>query len=117
MATFSSFSMQKKQAFVPDSEAFNSFIGDGFPVPELKGECEASEDEQADSSSENNVGDGALFVIGLHGSDDAIARFLQDWEVAKVALSCHTALDMPRQELYEVERRRGLVRFLNEPVG
>ena len=34
--------MQKKPAFVPDSEAFNSSIGDGFPVPELKGECEAS---------------------------------------------------------------------------
>ena len=46
------------------------------------------------SSSENNVGNGALFVIGLLGSVDAIALFLQDWEVAKVALSCHTALDM-----------------------
>ena len=43
--------MQKKPAFVPDSEAFNSFIGDGFPVPELKGECESSEDEQADNVS------------------------------------------------------------------
>ena len=40
------------------------------------------------SSSENNVGNGALFVIGLHGSGDAIALFLRDWEVAKVALSC-----------------------------
>ena len=38
------------------------------------------------SPSENNVGNGALFVIGLHGSGDAIAHFLQDWEVAKVAL-------------------------------
>ena len=37
------------------------------------------------SSSENNVGNGALFVIGLHGSGDAIALFRQDWEVAKVA--------------------------------
>ena len=36
--------MQKKPAFVPDSEALNSFIGDGFLVPEVKGECEASED-------------------------------------------------------------------------
>ena len=36
-------------------------------------------------SSENNVGNGALFVIGLHGSGDAVALFLQDWEVAKVA--------------------------------
>ena len=27
-----------------------------------------------------------------------ISRFLQDWEVAKVALSCHIALDMLCQE-------------------
>ena len=56
------------------------------------------------SSSENNVGNEAFFVIGLHGSGDKISLFLQDWEVAKVALSCHTALDMLCQELYEVER-------------
>ena len=29
--------MQKKPTFVPDSKAFNSYIGDGFLVPELKG--------------------------------------------------------------------------------
>ena len=58
-------------------------------VPELKDESEASKDEQADSGSENNVGNGALFVIGLHRSGDAIPLFLQDWEVTKVALSCH----------------------------
>ena len=72
---------------MPDSEAFNSYIGEGFLIPELKDGSEASKDEQADSSSENNVGHGALFVIGRSG--DAIALFLQDWEVAKVALSCH----------------------------
>ena len=63
------------------------------------------------SSSENNVVNGALFVIGLHGSGDAIALFLQDWEVAKVVLNCHIALDMLCQELYEVERRRGWFGF------
>ena len=167
---------------MPDSKAFNSYIGDGFLVPELKGECEASEDEKADSSSEHNVGNGVLFAIGLHGSGDAvalcqelydverrsipveavkacaliglhmmieeksgrsengssvsssssdennvgndtlfviglhgsgdtIALFQQDWEVAKVALSCHIALDMLCQELDDVERRRGWFRF------
>ena len=40
------------------------------------------------SSSENNVGNGALCVIGVHWSGGAIAHFLQDWEVAEVALSC-----------------------------
>ena len=29
--------MQKKPSTVPDSEAFNSYIGDGFEVPELEG--------------------------------------------------------------------------------
>ena len=77
----------------------------------LKDESEASKNEQADSSSENNVGNGVLFVIGLHGSGDTIAHFLQDWEAAKVALSCHKALDMLCQELYEVERRRGWFGF------
>ena len=81
--------MQKKPTFVPDSEAFNSYMVDGFLIPELKDGSEASKDEQADSSSENNVvGNGALFVIGRHRSGGAIAHFLQDWEVAKVALSC-----------------------------
>ena len=40
--------VRKEPAFVPDSEAFNSFVGDGFLVPELKGGSEASEDDQAD---------------------------------------------------------------------
>ena len=78
------FLLQKKPSFVPDSKAFNSNIGEGFLVPQLKGECEASEDEKADSSSAHNVGNGVLFAIGLHGSGDAVAL-------------C--------QELYEVERR------------
>ena len=63
------------------------------------------------SSSGNNVGNDALFVIGLHGSGDTIAIFLQEWEVAKVALSCHIALDMLSQEMHEVERRRGWFGF------
>ena len=103
--------MQKKPTFVPDSEAFNPYIGDGFLVPELKDESEASTDEQADSLSENNVGNGALIVIGLHRSGGAIFLFLRGWEVAKVALSCHKAPDMLCQELHEVERSRGLFGF------
>ena len=50
------------------------------------------------NSYENNVGSDALFVIGLHGSGDTIALFLQDWEVAKVVSTCHTALDMLCQD-------------------
>ena len=40
----------------------------------------------------------ALHVIGLHGSGDKICLFLQDWELAKVASSCHMALDILCQE-------------------
>ena len=32
---------------------------------------------------------------------DKISLFLQDWELAKVALSCHMALDMVCQEMHE----------------
>ena len=55
---------------------------------------------------EGNVNNEALHAIGLHGSGDKTSCYLQDWEVAKVALSCHIALDMLCQEPYEVERRR-----------
>ena len=61
--------VQKKPAVVPDSEAFNSFIGDGLLVPELKGGSEASDDDQAD-----NMSNEALYVIGLHGSVDNLSR-------------------------------------------
>ena len=78
---------------------FSSFIGD-----ELKDESEASDGYQA-----GNVNDEALHVTGWHGSGDKISFCLQDWEMAKVALSCRSrmALDILSQEMYEVERRRG----------
>ena len=41
------FLIQKMPAIVPDSEAFNSLIGDGFRVPELNGGSEASDGDQA----------------------------------------------------------------------
>ena len=62
-------------------------------------------------SSEDNVGNDALYVSGLRGLGDKISLFLEDWEMAKVALSCNIALDMLCQELHEVERRRGWFGF------
>ena len=100
------FVIQKKPSCVPNSEAFNSFIGDPFQVPELKGESESSDGYQA-----GNVNNEALHVIELHGSGDKMSLFLQDWELAKVAKSCHMALDMLCQEMYEVERKRGWFGF------
>ena len=35
-----------------------------------------------------------LRVIGLYGLGDKVSLFLKDWELAKVALSFHMALDM-----------------------
>ena len=88
-----------------------ALIGLHMMIVENSGRSENGSSVSSSSSDENNVGNDALFVIGLHGSGDTIALFLQDWEVAKVALSCHIALDMLCQELYEVERRRGWFGF------
>ena len=93
------FLIQKKPARVPNSVAFNSFIGDGLQIPELKDESEASDGYQA-----GNVNNEALHVIGLHGTGDKISFCLQDWEVV---LSCRVALDFLCQEMHEAERRRG----------
>ena len=70
------------------------------PMWESEGEA-WSEDESVSSSGsrEGNVCNDALHVIGLHGGK--ISLFLQDWELAKVALSCHMALDMLCQEMHE----------------
>ena len=62
-----------------------------------------SEDESVSSngSREGNTRNGALHVIVLYGPGDKISLFLKDWELAKVALSCHMALDMLCQEMHE----------------
>ena len=76
-----------------------------------EGEGEAwSEDDNASSggSREGNVCDDGMHVIGMYGPGDKISLFLQDWELAKVALGCLMALDMLCQELtgpwYRVRR-------------
>ena len=72
--------------------------------PKWKSEGEAwSEDESVSStaSRKGNMCNGALHVIGLHGPSDNISLFLQDRELAKVALSCHMALEMLCQEMQE----------------
>ena len=72
------------------------------PTWESEGEA-WSEDDSASSgnSREGNVCNDALHVIGLCGPDDKISLFLKDWELAKVALSCHMALDMLCQGMTE----------------
>ena len=55
-----------------------------------------SEDESVSTSGSRagNVCNDALHVIGLYGPGDKISLSLQDWELAKVALTCHVALDV-----------------------
>ena len=76
----------------------------GFPkCATWESEGEAwSEDESVSSSGsrEGNVCNDALHVIGLHGPGGKISLFLKNWELAKVALSCHMALDMLCQEMH-----------------
>ena len=62
-----------------------------------------SEDESVSSSGsrEGTVCNDALHVTRLQGSGDKISLFLQDWELTKVALSCHMALEMLCQEMSE----------------
>ena len=48
-----------------------------------------------------NVCNDALRVIGLYGPGGKISLFLQDRELAKVAFSCHMALDMLCKEMHE----------------
>ena len=69
---------------------------------ESEGEA-GPEDESVSSgySQEGNVCNDLLHVIGLHGPGDKISRFLQDRELTKVALSCHMALGMLCQGVYE----------------
>ena len=71
------------------------------PMWESEGEA-WSEDESVSSngSHKGNMCNGALHVIGLHGFGGKISLFLRDWELTKVALSCHMALDMLCQELH-----------------
>ena len=57
-------------------EAFNSFIGDGFPVPELKGGSESYDGDQAD-----NVSNEELYVVGMHGSGDKNELERETWLV------------------------------------
>ena len=69
-------------------------------------DCEGeawSADKGVSSSDfrEGNVCNDALHVIGLHGPGDKVSLFLKDWELARVASSCHMALDMLCQERHE----------------
>ena len=49
---------------------------------------------------EHNVGNLAIEVVGQNWSGEVISLFLEDWEVGRVAPSCHfvCGLFLPRNE-------------------
>ena len=47
---------------------------------------------------EHNVDNLAPEVVGQNWSSEVISLFLEDWEVGRVALSCHLSMDFLCQE-------------------
>ena len=60
-----------------------------------------SEGTSSSEQCEHNVESLALNVMEPDQSGEKISLFLEDWELASVALSCHIALDMLCQEMRE----------------
>ena len=76
--------------------------GYGCPKsPEWDDGVESTESEGTSSSEqcERNSESLALNVVGQDQSGGKISLFLDDWELAKVASSCHVVLDLSCQEL------------------
>ena len=90
--------LRKKEEMERDVMWSGGRMGNGCSKSQMweSGDEAWSEDESVSSngSREGNVGNDALHVTGLYGPGDKISLFLKDWELAKVALGCHTALDM-----------------------
>ena len=61
-----------------------------------------SEGATLSDQCEHNVESCALRVVEQDQSGEKIALFLEHWELARVALSCHFAPDMLCQEMLEV---------------
>ena len=60
-----------------------------------------SEGTSSSEQCEHNVGSLALNVLVQDQSGEKTSPFLEDWELARVALSCHVALDLLCQEMHE----------------
>ena len=72
--------------------------------PDWDGNVELWTESEGTSSSgqcEHNVESLALNVMRQDQSGENISLFLEDWELARVALSCHIALDLLCQEMQE----------------
>ena len=64
-----------------------------------------SEGFSSSEQCEHKVGSFALCVVGQEQSGEKISLFSEDWELARVALSCHIALDIVGILLFSKFRR------------
>ena len=72
--------------------------------PDWDGNVQSWTESKGTSSHEQrerNVESLAPNVMGQDQSGEKMSLFLEDWELGRVALSCHIALDMLCQELHE----------------
>ena len=51
---------------------------------------------------EHNVDDLAIEVVGQNWTSEVSSLFLEDWEVGRVASSCHLSMDLLCQEMRDV---------------
>ena len=65
-------------------------------------EEERGEDASSVVYYEQNVDNLAIEVVGQHWTSEVICFFLEDWEVRRVALSCHLSMDLLCQEMRDV---------------
>ena len=66
--------------------------------PEWVGSCSASETSLGRDMYEHNDECRAIEVVGEDWSSD-VALFVEDWELGRVALSCHMTMDLLCQEM------------------
>ena len=74
--------------------------GQACPVgPEWISSCSASETPFGCDVFEHNNECRAIEVIGQDWSSEVVALFLEDWELRRVALSCHMTMDVLCQDM------------------
>ena len=66
-------------------------------------EEERGEDTSPAEYYELDVDDLAIEVVGQNRTSEVISPFLEDWEVRRVASSCHLSMDLLCQEMRDVQ--------------
>ena len=84
------FLLKKEPRVLSEKVKACALIGLHMMAEENAWRSDSGSSKSSHGSCEGNVGNDALHIIGLHGSSDTVSLFLQDCDVAKVALTCHT---------------------------